>query len=116
MDVAEDFIRYVVGYVLERCLDELAFFEKQYKFKININSDNSLIIPEYKIQLFNKSKKIINQIENFKIIGKEHQKKNNFSKNINKKNIPENLNKNKKKIIKGLGKTLWVRRKKNKSN
>ena len=96
--------------------NEISFFEKQYKFKININSDNSLIIPEYKIQLFNKSKKIINQIENFKIIGKEHQKKNNFSKNINKKNIPENLNKNKKKIIKGLGKTLWVRRKKNKSN
>jgi len=96
--------------------NEISFFEKQYKFKININSDNNLIIPEYKIQLFNKSKKIINQIENFKIIGNEHQKKNNFSKNINKKNIPENLNKNKKKIIKGLGKTLWVRRKKNKSN
>ncbi len=96
--------------------NEISFFEKQYKFKININSDNNLIIPEYKIQLFNKSKKIINQIENFKIIRKEKQKTNNFSKNTNKKNIPENLNKNKKKVIKGLGKTLWVRRKKNKSN
>ena len=96
--------------------NEISFFEKQYKLKININSDNNLIIPEYKIQLFNKSKKIINQIENFKIIRKEKQKTNNFSKNTNKKNIPENLNKNKKKVIKGLGKTLWVRRKKNKSN
>ena len=40
------------------------FFEKTYKFKINILTDNSLIIPEYKIHLFNKNKKIINKVEN----------------------------------------------------
>ena len=96
--------------------NEISFFEKQYKFKININSDNNLIIPEYKIHLFNKNKKIINQIESFKEIDKESYNKNGFKKFSNKKNITANQQKNKKKSIKGLGKTLWVRRKKIKSN
>ena len=91
---------------------EIAFFEKKYKFKINIISDNSLIIPEYKIKLFNKSKKIINKIEYFKEINGMDQKKNNvieMSSKSKKKEFSEDLNK--KKIGKGLGKTLWVRRK-----
>ncbi len=96
--------------------NEISFFEKQYKFKININSDNNLIIPEYKIHLFNKNKRIINQIESFKEIDKESNNKNGFKKFSNKKNIITNQQKNKKKSIKGLGKTLWVRRKKIKSN
>ena len=32
-------------------------------FKIEIYADEKLIIPEYKIELFNKSKKVINKVE-----------------------------------------------------
>ena len=98
--------------------NEITFFEKKYKFKINIIPDNTLVIPEYKIHLFNKNKKIINQIENFKKIDQKFQKNNNVV-NINSRNKTkdlENFQKNKKQISKGLGKTLWVRRKKRKSN
>ncbi len=98
--------------------NEITFFEKKYKFKINIIPDNTLVIPEYKIHLFNKNKKIINQIENFKKIDQKFQKNNNVV-NINSRNKTkdlENFQKNKKQINKGLGKTLWVRRKKRKSN
>ena len=35
---------------------ELSFFEKKYKFKININSEDELTIPEYKIYLKTKNK------------------------------------------------------------
>ena len=89
---------------------EISFFEKKYKFKINIMADNGLIIPEYKIKLFNKNKKIINKIENFKEI-ENIKEKNNIVKinNYPKIQVYENLSKKRPK--KGLGKTLWVRRK-----
>ena len=98
--------------------NEITFFEKKYKFKININSDSALIVPEYKIHLLNKNKKIINKIENLKKINLEYDKKNNIVNinSINKTKSSWNLGKNKKKNVKGLGKTLWVRRKKTKSN
>ena len=80
----------------------MLFFEKKYKFKINIIPDNNLIIPEYKIHLLNKNKKIIKKIENFKTIAA----KNNNITGINKGKT------NKKKIIsEGLGKILWTKRK-----
>ena len=93
---------------------EIAFFEKKYKFKINIISDNQLIIPEYRIKLLSKNKKIINRVENFKEIGGVNEKNNNVVKmnHYFKKELPENLNK--KTVKKGLGKTLWVRRKRRK--
>ena len=84
--------------------NEISFFEKKYKFKININSDATLVIPEYKIHLFNKNKKIINQIESYKKIHRE----NNVVRmdSANKKKYSQNTIKPK------LGRTLWVRRKK----
>ena len=74
-------------------------------------ADNGLIIPEYKIKLFNKNKKIINKIENFKEIENIKEKNNNIVKinNYPKKQVSEDLSKKPPK--KGLGKTLWVRRK-----
>ena len=80
---------------------EILFFEKQYKFKINIIPDNDLIIPEYKIHLLNKNKKIIKKIENFKTTA---------AKNNNIIDIDKSK-KNKKKISEGLGKILWTKRK-----
>ncbi len=88
--------------------NEINFFEKKYKYKINISSDVSLIIPEYKIQLLNKSKKIINQVENFKNVGMDLRKKTSHKE----KKLSPLLNKNKRKSDKAIGKTLWVRRKK----
>ena len=51
-------------FIEKNLLEELKFFQKKYLFKIEIYSDEKLIIPEYKIELLNKSKKIINKVEN----------------------------------------------------
>ncbi len=80
---------------------EMLSFEKKYKFKINIIPDNDLIIPEYKIHLFNRNKKIIQKIENFKTIAV----KNNNIIDVDKSK------KSKKKISGGLDKILWTKRK-----
>ena len=86
---------------------ELSFFEKKYKFKINIQSDSNLIIPEYKIHLLNKNKKIIDKIEHSKSIFQDSKsnKKSFHNKNSSSKN---------KKTKESLGKVLWVRRKRKK--
>ena len=46
-------------------IEDLTYFEKKNKMKIDIISDNSLIIPEYIIDIKNKSKKTIELIEYF---------------------------------------------------
>ena len=89
---------------------ELSFFEKKYKFKISNQPDSNLIIPEYKIHLLNKNKKIIDKIEKAKNIvkGFEDKKVETNNKKVEFKNI---------KTKKTVGKILWVRRKrKNKLN
>ena len=88
---------------------EIEFFQKKYKFKIIIESDKNLIIPEYKILLFNKNKKIVNKVENF--IEIKNQKKN----QVNKKNLDTPLAKKNTDSL-SLGKILWTRRKKRKLN
>ncbi len=86
---------------------ELSFFEKKYKFKINILPDNNLIIPEYKIHLLNKNKKIIEKFESLKKIE---------IKTTNNNSLKEfSSDKNKKKKEK-TGRILWVRKKIRKSN
>ena len=101
-------------FIEKNLLDELIYFQKKYSFKIEILSDPKLIIPEYKIDLLNKSKKLINTIENtnpisvakkFKIvkIKKLDEKKKELKKDkkeVKKKKLKKNL------------RTLWVRRKK----
>ena len=52
-------------YLKDNYIEDLNYFEKKNKIKIDIISDNSLIIPEYKIELKNKSKKIIETFQNF---------------------------------------------------
>jgi ribonuclease E len=94
--------------------DELKYFQKKYLFKIEILSDQKLIIPEYKIELFNKSKKLINTIENIDKILEVKKIKKPISKE--KKTITKEIKKvskeAKKKKIKIKLRTLWVRRKK----
>ncbi len=82
----------VSDFLKENFVDDLTYFEKKNKIKIDIISDNSLIIPEYIIDIKNKSKKTVELVEyyeklkNLEIQNKENkflEKKEN--KKINKK-------------------------------
>ena len=55
--------------------EELNYFQKKYSLKIDLLSDEKLIIPEYKIELFNRSKKILNSIENINHVIDDKQNK-----------------------------------------
>ena len=90
--------------------EELKYFQKKYLFKIDLISDEKLIIPEYKIELLNKSKKVINTIENItKIL-----QNNKINKKVTKeKKETKKIKKDTKKIKpKSKLRTLWIRRKK----
>ncbi len=55
----------ISAFLKENFIEDLTYFEKKNKIKIDIISDNSLIIPEYIIDIKNKSKKTIELIEHF---------------------------------------------------
>ncbi|MDB2344663.1 Rne/Rng family ribonuclease [Candidatus Pelagibacter bacterium] len=98
------------NYIQENLSEELNYFQKKYLFKIEILSDERLLIPEYKIELLNKSKKIINIIENINAIAENKKIK---KKLINEKKITKKDKKEvKKKKTKKKLRTLWTRRKK----
>ena len=101
-------------FIEKNLLEELKYFQKKYQFKVEILSDTKLIIPEYKIDLLNKSKKIIKTIENINNISEIKKTKNEPAKQ--KKQVEKVLKKTKKeikkKIVKNKPRTLWVRRKK----
>jgi ribonuclease E len=98
------------NYIQENLSEELNYFQKKYLFKIEILSDERLLIPEYKIELLSKSKKIINIIENINAIAENKKIK---KKLINEKKITKKDKKEvKKKKTKKKLRTLWTRRKK----
>ena len=99
----------VTNYMNSDLKKELSFFEKKYKIKINILSDSNLIIPEYKIHLLNKNKKIIDKIENIKSSSSNSKVR---RMNFSKKDSSEKNKKGKE----SLGRILWVRKKRRKSN
>ena len=106
----------VKTYIEKNLLDELKYFQKKYSFDVKILSNDKFIIPEYKIDLLNKSKKLINSIENInKIIEIKQVKKSlkDGKKSANKENR-KNKDKSKKTKSKKKARTLWVRRKKTK--
>ena len=65
----------VTDFLKENFIDSLNYFEKKNKMKIDIVSDNSLIIPEYVIDIKNKTKKTIEKIENFETLKSLHLQK-----------------------------------------
>ncbi len=82
----------ISDFLKENFVNDLTYFEKKNKMKIDIISDNSLVIPEYIINIKNKSKKTLELIEyyeklkNLEIQNKENkisEKKENTK--INKK-------------------------------
>ena len=64
----------ISDFLKENFVDDLTYFEKKNKMTIDIVSDPTLIIPEYIIDIQNKSKKTIELIEHFeKLINLEIQ-------------------------------------------
>ncbi|WP_075534155.1 Rne/Rng family ribonuclease [Candidatus Pelagibacter communis] len=100
-------------YIEKNLLEELKYFQKKYSFKVEILSNKELIIPEYKIELLNKSKKLINKIEYLENIVSSKKTIIDISKG--KKEGKKSKKEIKKVKTKKNPRTLWVRRKK-KSN
>ena len=61
-------------FIEKNLVKEINHFRKKYKFEFNLISDKNLILPEYKIDLLNKNKKIIKKIENLEKIEKIDKK------------------------------------------
>ena len=101
-------------YIEKNLLEELKYFQKKYLFEVKILSNEKFVIPEYKIELLNKSKKLINTIENInKIIEiKKIEKKSVKEKKERNKPILKSQEKTKKAKVKKKIRTLWIRRKK----
>ena len=97
-------------YIEKNLLEELKYFQKKYSFKVEILSNKELIIPEYKIELLNKSKKLINKIEHLENIISIKKTKIDIAKE--KKDVKKPKKEIKKVKIKKNLRTLWVRRKK----
>ena len=65
----------ISDFLKDNFIEDLTYFEKKNKMKIDIVSDTKLIIPEYIIDLKNKSKKTIEIVEHFeKLKSLESQK------------------------------------------
>ena len=99
-------------FIEKNLLEELKYFKK-YSFDVRIISNIDFIVPEYKIDLLNKSKKIINSIENIQSVIKLKDFKKVLLKKKDKLKEPlKDKNKTKKTKSKKKVRTLWKRRKK----
>jgi len=70
-------------YIDENLEKEIKYFKNKHNLEFNVISDKNLILPEYKIDLLNKSKKIIKKIENIEKVQKNKINKVNFYKKYN---------------------------------
>ena len=98
---------------------EIKYFKDKFKIDIKFTADPQFIIPEYSIKLLDKTKKIINKIENIHSVqiieekNDDKKKKVTKEKKINIKLASEKTKKTDlKKSKKKIPRTLWVRRKK----
>ena len=102
--------------------EEIKYFKDKFKVDINFTGHPQFIIPEYSIILLDKSKKIINKVENINLIQVNEKKsevktdsKKKKVKKVDKKNNKISSEKIKKldtkKSKKKVLRTLWVRRK-----
>ena len=74
----------ISDFLKENFVNDLTYFEKKNKITIDIISDNTLIIPEYIINVQNKSKKTIELIEYYEKL-KNLETQNKEIKNLEKK-------------------------------
>ena len=68
------------NFIKENFSEDIKYFEKKNKIKVEIISDNSLIIPDHIIEFQNKSKKIIEKIESLTALKKIEISEGNISK------------------------------------
>ena len=87
----------VRNFIKENFVEDLKYFEKKNKIKVEIISDNSLIIPDHKIELHNKSKKVLEKIENISKLRNLNEQT--LHDNTNSKKIKYKKNNFKKKIF-----------------
>ena len=85
------------NFIKENFVEDLKYFEKKNKIKVEIISDNSLIIPDHKIELHNKSKKVLEKIENISKLRNLNEQT--LHDNTNSKKIKYKKNNFKKKIF-----------------
>ena len=76
--------------IKEKFDDELSYCKKKHKLQLNFIYDNSLIIPEYKIELLNKNNKVIKNLE-YKLKFVENLNHKKFFSNNNKKYLKKDL-------------------------
>ena len=75
------------NFIKENFIEDVKYFEKKNKIKIEIVNDNSLIVPDHIIEFQNKSKKIIEKIESLTTLKKLEISENNIkSIKVNNKN------------------------------
>ena len=85
----------VSEFIEKHFIEDLKYFEKKNKIKININSINELNVSEYSIELKSKSEKVLDKIEKIetfqKIIIEKNETKSNenkpFKKDFKKRNF-----------------------------
>ena len=102
-------------YIDSKLSKEINYFENKFNYEIEFIGDPALIVPEYKIQLLNKNKKIINKIENINKIDNLRLDLKKKTTKVVKLTEEKKDDKNKKKPLKSkvsVGRTLWVRKKK----
>jgi ribonuclease E len=70
-------------YIEDSLAKEINYFKNKHNLEFNIIADKDLILPEYKIDLLNKNKKVIKKIENIERVKKNNVSKVNFYKKYN---------------------------------
>ncbi|WP_440672734.1 Rne/Rng family ribonuclease [Candidatus Pelagibacter sp. HIMB1715] len=86
----------ISDFLKENFVNDLTYFEKKNKMTIDIISDNTLIIPEYIINIQNKSKKTIELVEHYEKL-KNLETQNKEDKISQKKEVKKIKNNYKKK-------------------
>ena len=84
----------ISDFMKENFIEDLKYFEEKNLIKIDIIADNSLIIPEYIIDLQNKTKKtieIVQHIEKLKNLEEQKKEVKSFESPIKKKPYKKNL-------------------------
>ena len=72
----------IKSFVSDNFQKDLKYLEKKYKIKINLLGDKLFLVPEYEISFENKSKKILEKIENKIEIKKMVLEKKNKTNNV----------------------------------
>jgi len=83
----------ISDFLKENFINDLTYFEKKNKMTIDIITDNSLIIPEYIIDIKNKSKKTIELVEHHEKLKNLEQQK--VENKISETKIKKKFNKKK---------------------